>query len=444
MDEVMNNIEVPVSFDISDEVVRCMDKMAKRLDTQGDVLKAALGRINALVRLTGGMPLEQSTPRPGELAVLHEGPVLIDLISRMKDGVEALQGLHPNVLQVDEADLFKEAQFDGIANALESGGKYDRRLDVLSTNYSVAGDGVILKQVEKYENWNKQLLPGVKPAAVYRICLIDLLERCPEVFKCFDESTGQHCPLWAYCKGKAKEGDGFYKVTAALETQRDSSRPTFESQMLLMRPSSEHSYFPSFSMATHVLDNLPYDPTLATYFGVDLGGSRCPHAAVVVQRTDQGVYRVVDEFTAMGNIEHLLDRVKARYPDATDWSTMIDPKGLGKADNYAGALSYASVFRREGFHPRAKQFKRKETFDWLARLIEPASGPPKFLVAKRCTGLIRQVQAAEHVVVRGHMVDEPADGRDDDLLDALRFVIGFTYGRKDNFNRSSRNSIVFF
>ena len=283
----------------------------------------------------------------------------------------------------------------------------------------------------------------MKPCRVYKVCLLDILERCPDQFKCFDEATGQHCPLWKWCKGRAKSGQGFYKVSSALETQRDSSRPTFESQMLLLRPSSEHSYFPSFSTATHVRDEIVYDPRLDTHMGVDLGGSRCPHTAVLAQRTAEGVYMVFDEFSAMGNVEHLLARVKGRYPDCTDWHCYIDPKGLGKADNYAGALSYAAVFRREGFHPQARQYKRKETFDWLARLIEPASGPTKFLVAKRCQGLIRQIQAAEHVVVRGHMVDEPADGRDDDLLDALRFIIGFTYGRK-SFGKASRNSITFF
>jgi hypothetical protein len=137
-----------------------------------------------------------------------------------------IKGCHPNVLIVDEADLFSSEQFDGIANALEAGGKFQSRFDILSTSYNA--DGVILKQVERYEQYNKTRNPHLLPCRVFRTCLIDLLEKCDDRFQCHDEKTGQVCPLWSYCRGRAKEGDGFYQIGRALETMTYSSKSYFQ------------------------------------------------------------------------------------------------------------------------------------------------------------------------------------------------------------------------
>ena len=72
-----------------------------------------------------------------------------------------VKGFHPDVLVVDECDQFTAEMFDGIANCLEASSEH-RRFDCLSTNYKVSGDGVVLRQIKKYEEWNKGLLPGMK------------------------------------------------------------------------------------------------------------------------------------------------------------------------------------------------------------------------------------------------------------------------------------------
>ncbi|MDB5292727.1 MAG: hypothetical protein JWL69_3968 [Phycisphaerales bacterium] len=87
-------------------------------------------------------------------------------------------GYHPHVLQVDEGDKFSAEQFDGIANGLEGGKEYPSRFDVLSTNYTLSGDGVILKQIEKYEAFNLTKPDHLLPRRIFRICLIDILARC--------------------------------------------------------------------------------------------------------------------------------------------------------------------------------------------------------------------------------------------------------------------------
>jgi len=342
-----------------------------------------------------------------------------------------IKGYHPNILIVDEGDLFSQEQFDGIANALEAGGDFQRRFDVLSTNYTVSGEGVVLKQIERLEEFNKSRNPHLLPCRVFRVCLLDILVKCDDRFQCNDPVTGKNCPLFRYCQGKAKNGDGFYKIESAFETMRDSSLQVFESQMLLLRPSSEFSYFHNFSVARNVVDpEVPYNPALLTFLACDPGGSRCPHAALLVQKDKAtGIYTVIDEFLGMGLIEGFIDRIKAAYPRLVqDADVFYDPAGA-RPQNTTGSTSYAQALRKAGFFPRCKQLKRRQTFELIYALIEPATGPAKLRVNKRCKNLIAQIQAAEHEVKRGKPTPEPSNEiQPDDLLDCLRYVVGWTCG----------------
>ena len=77
--------------------------------------------------------------------------------------------------------------------------------------------------------------------------------------------------------------------------------------------------------------------------------------------------------------------------------------------NIRGAVSYAKCLKNAGFFPRAKQLKRRQTFELIFQLIQPATGPPKLRVNKRCRGLIKQLQGAEHQVKKGQIIAEPED-----------------------------------
>ena len=347
-------------------------------------------------------------------------------------------GYHPHVLIVDEADKFTSDQFDGISNGLEGGKQYPSRFDVLSTNYSLSGDGVILKQIERYTAFNKTKPDSLLPRNVYRVCLIDILERCGDEFKCYDEVKGVHCPLWRYCKGRAKEQAGFYGVGEAIGKMLNSSLPTFESQMLLLRPSSEFAIFDGFSVAAHVPEqDIQFDPTRETFLCFDFGGVRCPHAAVLMQRVkpvmkerrpDAVTYFVIDEFEGMGLLENMIEQIRAKYPEACRVAqVMADPAGNRK-EQTKGATSYIGVLKKAGFAPTNRPIKRKPSFEMMKSLISPASGPPLFYVNKRCRTLIKQIQAAEYESRGGKPTGEPADNGDDDVLDCARMVVGSTWG----------------
>ena len=339
-----------------------------------------------------------------------------------------VSGFRPSVLFVDEADKFSQQKFDGIANCLEAGGDLPSRFDVLSTNYTLDGEGVVLKMIERYDEFNKVKAPSMLPARVFVTCILDVMDRCDDRYSCYNKETKAHCPLWTYCKGKAKEGGGFLKIDKVIERAISTSRPDFEAEYMLWRPSSEYSYFPDFSIAEHVLDpDRPLDPYMLTLIAFDFGAGRCPHGAVIMQKDKNGNYFVVDEFEMSCSLEVFCDVIKEKYPNITDADCFYDPAGNRK-EGMLEAKSYAQVLRAKGFYPRCKQLKRRQTFELVNKLISPAVKPAKLHINKRCKKLIRQIQAAEHAVLRGRATPEPADGKGDDLLDCTRYIIGWTSG----------------
>jgi len=349
-----------------------------------------------------------------------------------------IKGCHPNILIIDEADLFSSAQFDGIANALEAGGKFQRRLDILSTNYTVAGEGVVLKQIERYDEFNKNKMEGVLPCKVFRVCLLDILEKCSANLLCFNEQTKKPCPLWGYCKGKAKEGQGFYKITSAMETMRDSSRQVFESQMLLLRPSSESAYFGDFDLIKNVSDpDLELNPNFYTFISFDFGGGKCPNFALVMQKDKKtGIYYVIDEFSIMGNLDLLIQRIKFKYPNSTEFDCFCDPKG-NAGDGVKGNITNVESLRKHGYHPRWQKFGRDSSAQEVARLISPADGIPRLKVNKRCQILQDEIFSAECKLDQRHKPTAfLADKGKDDALDNLRYIVSWTI--KPNYSPKQR------
>lgn len=372
---------------------------------------------------------------PGSLAKISKDDIVFPNGSSARffsggKSTAGVKGYHPNILVVDECDLFSQEQFDGIANALEAGGEFQRRFDVLSTNYTVSGDGVVLNQIKRYEEFNRKAAenPALKPCKVYRTCLIDILSKCDDRFQC------SKCDLWNYCKGRAKEGEGFYKIESAIETVTNSSLATFESQMLLLRPTNEHSYFKGFT-TQHIVE-FEWRHDLIPVIAFDFGAGRSPHAAVLAfkenagkgsVRTDPGQYWVLDEFHCEGNLDTMIFQIKQKYPLALEADCKFDPKGKERP-HMQQARSYMDLLKKAGWHPICTGLKRDITFKQIDMLISPASGPPRLHIHPQCKRLIRQLQAAEHKVVNGHISDDPADIRPDDQLDCLRYVVGNTWG----------------
>lgn len=357
-----------------------------------------------------------------------------------------IKGAHPDVLQVDEVDLFTMEEFRGMANALSASGKYPPRFDILSTNYSMAGEGVVIRQIEAYQEYNRSKPAHLPPHAVFRICLMDILEKCDERYECQSEKTGVNCLLFPYCKGRAKQGEGFYSIENALATMSAgaTAKGNFESEFLLLRPTAEHSYFHNFDHVKNVGEfEWNKDTDWETFISFDFGGSRAPHGALVVQKSPDGVYYVVDEFSGTGLLERMIDSIKAKFPKCTDFICYYDPAGNRK-DHTIGAKSHRDILKKCGFFPTCKQLKRRATFEQIFALILGADKKVRLKVNKRCRQLIEQITSAEHQTQRGRISPEPVDPKDyggDEHLDCLRYIVGRTMG---TYAKKGGQNVLFF
>lgn len=176
----------------------------------------------------------------------------------------------------------------------------------------------MLRQIQRCEEFNKTRPATLKPHRVFKINIIDVLEKCDDRYQC------SSCQLFKYCRGKAKDGDGYITVEHGLQTLFSSSRQKFESEMLLMRPSSDFTYFINWDRTKNILDDeRTFDPTLDTFAIFDFGAGRCPHASLLVQamppETKGGprTYYVLDEWTEEGSLERLVQRMAGVHPSIT-------------------------------------------------------------------------------------------------------------------------------
>lgn len=347
-----------------------------------------------------------------------------------------IKGYHPERLWVDEVDLFNFDEFDGLGNALVSTKVAESQFNLLSTSYQMSEDSVVLQMEQSFLEFNKSKPAHMKPNKAFRICLLDVLETCDSRYECHNPVTKQQCMLWEYCQGQAKTiKGGFYPIDEAMKNlmRQGVSKRGFDAQMMLKTPVADDAYFPSFSIKDHVLvPDRELDTTLKTLVGLDFGGIRCPHAMLLVQKDTDGTFYVIDELESEKKtyLPRFIEQVKRRYPNITSicQGCYIDPAGftphMNTGENYAKAL------REAGFFPKGTtKCKRDFSFDLLLTLIDPASGEPKLKVNKRCKNLIREIQQAQRVK-NSTGKDKPLDGKGDDLLDCLRYIIWWNTGNR--------------
>jgi hypothetical protein len=82
---------------------------------------------------------------------------------------------------------------------------------------------------------------------VYKWCVFDVLEKCPEWRVCDD------CGRWDDCQGKARHPNGFYRIENPISEKPEVSRETRGSEMLCLMPSQEGLIYREFDLSIHVV-----------------------------------------------------------------------------------------------------------------------------------------------------------------------------------------------
>jgi hypothetical protein len=272
--------------------------------------------------------------------------------------------------------------------------------------------------------------PG-RGRVLFRWGLVDSLEPCGPEHRC------EACALAPECAGRAKgpRDEGHIPVADALAMKARVDTATWEAEMLCLRPRRSHCVLPEFDPEVHCYGSaddprLPEDGPMAPageiVCGMDLG-IRAPTVILWASRGEDDVLRIFDEHVREGArlAEHVAQitagegRAGLRGWPSPRW---VAPDPVVRAKNLQTGKSDAQVFQEAGLTLRLRAMPQAEGLRLVRVRLDPAAGPPRLLVHRRCAHLIESLSRYHYPENRPESLEPVKDGHDH-AVDALRYLV---------------------
>ena len=149
---------------------------------------------------------------------------------------KSVRGPHPQKLKLDEVDEMDPEIYEAALLIPKTKKGINASVQIYSTMHRT------------YGLMNKVITDAAQSGyKIYKWCLFDVIEKCPEWRVCGD------CGLWEDCQGKARHANGFYSIENAISEKRKVSRDTWNCEMLCLMPSQEGLIYKEFDLALHVV-----------------------------------------------------------------------------------------------------------------------------------------------------------------------------------------------
>ncbi len=314
----------------------------------------------------------------------------------------SVRGSHVHKLRCDELELFDRDVFEAAKYITKSGDGHKAGMEMLSTMHRPWG---LMNDTVIWANENH--------VPVFSWCMWEVIEQCRD-------RECSRCPLWEYCRGRARQGGGFLSVDDCITQLRRSSRSGFESEMLCLRPSLDRAVFGDFSEEVHV-GELHLDPTLPLYLAVDFGFVN-PFVCLFIQPDNDGGFRVVKEYSHVKRLVHehvdnIMARAQRRKQDIA--SVFCDPAGAARND--VTGTSPIRVMREMGLRVRYRRSMIGEGIELIRRALRAGDGKKRLVIDRRCKGLIRAMASYHFPEQVGDREIPLKDGVNDHYIDALRY-----------------------
>lgn len=409
----------------------------------------------------------------------------------------SVRGTRVQVLRCDEVDLFGEdlweaAQLVTRSKTIELADGSSRvipgKVECLSTMH--LPHGLMHRVVSEARSGTRRL---------FRWGVVDVLESCPAQRPCRSEKNPQSpkqqtetppgsnedsapalgeapgeadeaprdgdCPLWRECRGRAKlrpkSVAGHLTIDDAITMKRRVSMPTWEAEMLCLRPRRTDSVLPEFNPAVHVKEfdtaalralsirrvnngsvpRLDSDHPLG--IGWDLAGGRwlagmdfgfrAPTVVLWAHCDEANVLRIVDEYVVRGAVmSQTIDVIHAglarSIPGTGEvipaWPAFswigVDPAGA-QANDQSGD-SNILLMQRSGLDVRARTSRTIEGLTLLRIRLQPADGQVRLFIHPRCTTLIESMEKY-HYNPNSPDDESPEKDGPDHAVDALRYLV---------------------
>ncbi len=316
----------------------------------------------------------------------------------------SVRGTHVQKLRCDEVELFDEDVFAAA------------KFTTQSTNEIVAAMELISTMHRPYGLMQKEVTAAMsRGVPVFKWCLWETIEKC----------TGRNCsqcPLWSDCQGRAQSACGYLKIDDCITQMRRSSRASWESEMLCIRPARDNVVFSEFDPELHVRP-VDYDPNLPLYRTLDFGFVN-PFVCLWIQVDGQGTARVIDEYLRRrATIDAHAREIKARTPCAEEQvaATYCDPAGTGHND--VTGTSAVRELRSLGIVVKYRRSEILEGIELIRRAIRSGDGKSTLVISPNCPRLIEALQCYHYPDAPGTAGSEQPfkDGVYDHPLDALRY-----------------------
>lgn len=323
----------------------------------------------------------------------------------------SVRGLRVQKVRCDEIELFDPLVWEAAQLTTRSRGMTDR--DEAAGVTPMRGSIEALSTLHRPFGLMRQLVDDAVQTGrvLVRWCLLDVIERCPPERDCAG------CPLWAECRGVAKErADGFIKIDDAIAMKARVSEDTWNSEMLCRRPSTKGLVFNNFDAETHVRGDAPFDLAAAEWtLAMDFGFS-APFVCLWVARQGDIVY-VVDEYLQEQRTldRHLTELKKRPWPTTT--RVACDPAGNGRQDQTA--RSNVDLLRASGYRVKSRPSAIVDGIELVRAALKSAAGQVRLHIHPRCAKLIRAMQCYHYATDRSELPDK--DGTHDHPIDALRY-----------------------
>ena len=347
-------------------------------------------------------------------------------VSYIPASPKSVRGPHVPTLRLDEVDeIDADIRESSLGMCMDMGGQA-ASVTMTSTWHRVGGP-----MKELLERGDAGDFP------VYRFCVFEVLERCP------DERSGKflercpECPLKKWCWSdidghgggvpKAKRSSGHYTIDSLIQKVRGVSARVFESDYLCLGPKADGVWFTQFDEASNVSADAEYDPGLPVFLSIDSGVHT---GAVLLQRDARGAVRVVADYFAEGlSAEQAGRAVQVLLGGLCgDAELVVSTDSAGGARNPVGPTVLAE-YERIGLRGRSgiQQWPKypgciADGLATIEALIRSADGAVGLTIHPRCRHLIAAFRSYARAKRAGQWMDYPEDPQHphEDLIDALR------------------------
>ena len=135
----------------------------------------------------------------------------------------SVRGPHVHKVRCDEVELFKPAVYEAAQYTTMSGNGLVGAFESISTMHQSYG---LMKQALKRAQKNGM--------SIFIWNLWDVIERC-------EKRDCQKCAIWLICKGKAKNGEGYYRIDDAISQMSRTSTSSFRLEALCGQDTQKNS-----------------------------------------------------------------------------------------------------------------------------------------------------------------------------------------------------------